>query len=332
MSRMRRASRCIGALLLASCGAPLELFSTASDAAERVSTLAWFMIILSGVVFVGVTVAMLMATMRNRARNAYDVDLSNRGAGWIVWGGAVMPTIVLVAVFVFSLGAMARFTTPKPAVTIHVTGRQWWWQLDYEFPEQRDQFRTANEIHIPVGRPVRLILTSGDVIHSFWVPQLQGKLDLIPGDTNDLRLVARRAGTYAGACAEFCGMQHAHMGITVVAEDSATFTQWAAHQLTDGATPTDSVTMLGQRLFATATCSLCHTVRGTRALAQAAPDLTHVGSRLTLAAGTLPNSLGNLEGWIANAQSLKPGAKMPTITTFSGAELRAVATYIASLK
>ena len=320
------------AAVATSCGAPMEIFSTASDDAERVSRLAWFMILLSAVIFVGVMIAMGMAMYRNRQRSETDVDLSEPGNGWIIWGGTVMPAIVLIAVFVVALGAMGREPVGPPVVTIHVTGRQWWWQLDYEFPELRQHFRTANEIHIPVGRAVRLLVTTGDVIHSFWVPQLQGKLDLIPGDTNDLRLDAKRAGTYTGACAEYCGMQHANMRLSVVAEDSATFTRWAAAQLADGAAPADSLTAQGQRLFVGGACSTCHTVRGTAALAQVAPDLTHVGSRQMIAAGTLPNTLGNLEGWIANAQSLKPGTKMPTLTMYTGPELRALAAYVASLK
>jgi cytochrome c oxidase subunit 2 len=335
MSRIRRASTASAlsiAVLATACDAPLSTFSTASEAAERVSKLAWFMIILSAIIFAGVMIITAVAAFRNRSRSKTDVDLSDPGTGWIIWGGAVFPGIVLAAIFIVSLGAMGRFPESRPVVTIHVTGHQWWWQLDYEFPQLPQQFRTANEIHIPIGRPVRLILTSADVIHSFWVPQLQGKLDVIPGDTNDLRLVARRAGRYTGACAEYCGAQHAHMGLTVVAEDTTSFKQWAAHQLTDAVPPHDSVTAAGQRLFAGGPCSLCHTVRGTPALAQVAPDLTHVGSRLTLAAGTLPNTLGNLEGWIANAQSLKPGTTMPTLSAYDGPQLHALAVYVSSLK
>ncbi|HEX4682125.1 MAG TPA: cytochrome c oxidase subunit II [Gemmatimonadaceae bacterium] len=330
--RELRVLRATAVLALVGCDTPLSMFSTASESAERVSKLAWFMIVLAAIIFTGVIVTMLAAAARNRHRNAVDVDLSDPGTGWIVWGGAVIPGVVLAAIFVVSLGAMGRYPESGPVVTIHVTGHQWWWQLDYEFPELPQQFRTANEIHIPVGRPVRIILTSADVIHSFWVPQLQGKLDVIPGDTNDLRLVARRPGRYTGACAEYCGAQHAHMGLTVVAEDSTSFKQWAAHQLTDGATPRDSLSAEGRRLFVGGPCALCHTVRGTPALAQVAPDLTHVGSRAMIAAGALPNTLGNLEGWIANAQSLKPGTKMPTLSVYDGGQLHALAVYVASLK
>jgi len=331
MSRILRGS--LPVLLAATgCDAPLSIFSRASDSAARISTLGWFMIILSGVIYIGVMAAMVAAMLRNRRRNPADVDLTERSVGWIVWGGAVMPAIALLATFVVGVAAMGRYPEPRPAVTIRVTAKQWWWQLDYEVPGLPNQFRTANEIHIPVGKSARLLLASSDVIHSFWVPRLQGKLDVIPGETNDLRLLARKPGTYSGACAEFCGTQHAHLGLVVVAEDWVSFAQWGAHELTDGAAPHDSITLMGQRLFVTGPCALCHAVRGTPARAEIGPDLTHVGGRASLAAGTLRNTLGNLAGWIANAQSLKPGSKMPTMTMYSGAELRALATYVESLK
>lgn len=319
-------------LLLSGCGTPLSMFSHASDSAERVSKLAWFMIVLAAVIYAGVIAIMLVAAARNRARNAAEVDLSDPGTGWIVWGGAVMPGLVLLLVFVVSMAAMGRFPERGPAMTIHVTGHQWWWQLDYEMPDGTPWIRTANEIHLPVGKTVRLVLTSADVIHSFWVPQLQGKLDVIPGDTNDLRLVARKPGRYSGACAEYCGVQHAHMGLTVVVDDSASFARWISSQLAAGATPRDSVAAEGERLFVSGPCSSCHTVRGTAAGGQIGPDLTHVGSRATIAAGILPNSLGSIEGWIANPQALKPGTRMPTLDAYDGAQLRAIATYLSSLK
>ncbi len=170
------------------------------------------------------------------------------------------------------------------------------------------------------------------MIHSFWVPELQGKLDLIPGDTNVLDLTAARAGMYRGQCAEFCGQQHAHMALTVVAEPRADYEQWVASQRAPAREPDDSLARLGQQLFVAGPCALCHTVRGTPALGGVGPDLTHMGSRLTIAAGTLPNTLGNLEGWIANAQSIKPGASMPSMTMYGGRELRALATYVSSLR
>jgi cytochrome c oxidase subunit II len=310
----------------------MSIFSNVTESAARITHLTWFLIVLSAIVYVAVMAIMLVAARRNRGAAASAVDLSDPGSRFVVVGGLIMPAVVLGTVLVVALAAMGRERVERPAVTIDVTGHQWWWEARYRFPDLPDQFVTANELHIPVGAPVRFVLTTKDVIHSFWVPQLQGKIDLIPGDTNELRLVARRAGTYRGICAEFCGMQHAKMGIVVVAEDSGTFKRWARQQLADAASPTDSLTAEGKQLFESGPCSLCHTARGTAAKADVAPDLTHVGSRSTIGAGALPNTLGNLEAWIANAQVLKPGVLMPPITTFSGQQLRAVATYVASLK
>jgi cytochrome c oxidase subunit 2 len=309
-----------------------SIFSDVTASAERITRLTWFMIILAAVVYAVVIALMVVAMRRNRTAPRDAVNLSDPGSRWVVIGGLIMPAIVLGTVLVFSLWAMGRERVERPALTIDVTGHQWWWEATYRFADLPDQFRTANELHIPVGVPVRIALTTNDVIHSFWVPQLQGKIDLIPGDTNEIRLVVRRPGTYRGICAEFCGDEHAKMGIVVFAEDSATFRQWARQQLADATIPNDSLTAEGRQLFESGPCSLCHTARGTSAAAQVAPDLTHVGSRTTIGAGALPNTLGNLEAWIANAQVIKPGVLMPPITTFSGQQLRAVATYVASLK
>jgi cytochrome c oxidase subunit 2 len=310
----------------------MSIFSNATEAVARVTRLTWFMIVLAALVYAAVIAIMIVAVRRNRRRDVGRIDLSDPGNRWVVLGGLIMPAIVLSAVLVVALGAMGRERNLRPSLTVHVTGHQWWWETRYEFPDLPDRFVTANEIHVPVGVPVQLMVTTKDVIHSFWVPQLQGKIDLIPGDTNQLRLVVERPGTYRGICAEFCGMEHAKMGIVVVAEDSSTFKQWARQQIADAAAPTDSLATEGKQLFESGPCALCHTVRGTSANATIGPDLTHVASRSTIAAGTLQNTLGNLEAWIANAQSIKPGAQMPTLTVFSGRQLRAVATYVSGLK
>jgi len=332
MSRIRRASTLALLLVGASCGRPLEIFSDASDDAHRITRLAWFMIVAGAIVFVGVMVTMLLALRRNGERPPEEVRLDDPGSRWIVVGGAIIPAVVLTAVLVVSLTAMGRSTTSRPRLTIDVVGRQWWWEVRYAFAERSENLVTANELHIPVGQPVRVRVTSADVIHSFWVPQLQGKIDVIPGDTNEIVLRARREGTYGGTCAEYCGTQHARMGFVVVVDDSATFAQWAGRQLAEGVVPSDPETIEGRQLFETGPCALCHTVRGTLARGTVAPDLTHFGSRQTIGAGTLGNSLGNLEAWIANAQSIKPGTRMPTLTMSSGRELRALAAYVASLK
>lgn len=313
-------------------GDSLSAFSHASDAAARITGLTWLMVTLAAAIVVSVVAIIGRAIVRNRHLDERAVDLSARGSGWIVWGGAVMPGLVVTAVFIASLNPMRRFSSPRPAVIVAVTGYQWWWQVDYTTAAGALAFRTANEIHIPVGKPVLIRLTSADVIHSFWVPQLQGKLDLIPGDTNELYLEARHPGVYTGACAEFCGLQHAHMLLRVAAEPEEVFAAWMAHQAEPGALPGDSLTAEGRRLFAQTACAECHTVRGTTSRADSAPDLSHVGGRATIAAGTLPNSLGHVEGWIANPQALKPGARMPTLRAFTGPQLRALAAYMMSLK
>jgi cytochrome c oxidase subunit 2 len=310
----------------------MQTFSSASEPAARVTRLTWFMVIVSVVVYSVVIAAMIRAIRRNRQRSAAEVDLSRPSVRPIVIGGVVLPALVLTAIFAVAETALGKFPDKTPTLTINITGRQWWWEVEYALAALSDHFRTANEIHIPVNTPVRVLVTSGDVIHSFWVPRLQGKIDVIPGDTNDLRLLARVPGTYRGQCAEFCGVQHARMGLTVVVDDSATFSRWLADQIAEGKPPTDSLSAEGQRLFVTGPCALCHTVRGTAAQAQVAPDLTHVGSRQTIAAGTLPMTQASLEAWIENAQLVKPGSKMPAISEATMPQLRAVATYLAGLK
>jgi Heme/copper-type cytochrome/quinol oxidases, subunit 2 len=217
-------------------------------------------------------------------------------------------------------------------MAITVTGYQWWWGIDYKDPNLQAEFSTANEMHIPVGKTVRVTLVSADVIHSFWVPQLQGKMDVIPGDTNEVRLFASRPGDYRGQCAEFCGAQHAHMAMHVIADEPAAFQRWIAAQRQSAAAPSDTLAARGAQLFQTGACALCHTVRGTAAAGMIGPDLTHVGSRATIAAGTLANTTENLDAWIANAPSLKPGTRMPALPQLSAGQVHALSAYLKSLR
>lgn len=334
MSRILRAELCcLGVAALASCQRELPTLHTASPPADRIARLGWFMIGAAALVFVAVVLIQLLALRRHRERDPVAVDLMPQGHGWIVWGGAVIPAIVLVAVFLVGTAALGRFPT-RPGqsdLVVRVTGRQWWWRVEYVDRNPGEQVVTANELHIPVGRPVRLLLTSQDVIHSFWVPSLQGKLDLFPGDTNELRLSAERAGSYEGRCAEYCGLQHAHMRFTVIAESPDEFQRWLAAQRAPAREPADSEALAGRQLVVTGACALCHSIRGTEAAGRVAPDLTHLASRRTLAAGTLPNTPGYLEAWIVNAPSLKPGTQMPALPQFTGRELRAITSYLRSL-
>jgi cytochrome c oxidase subunit II len=317
----------------AGCRSKMPTMAGASDAADRTAWLGWFMVILSAVVLAVVLMVLVGALRRNRGRDPKVVDLTDPGHRFVVIGGALLPGLVLTALFVVGTVVLGIFPArERPVYTVKVVGHQWWWEVEYLDADLSRRFTTANELHVPVGRPVQVLLTSADVIHSFWVPQLQGKLDLVPGDTNVLTLRPKRPGVYRGQCAEYCGLQHAHMALTVVADEPATFQQWLAAQRTPAQPPTDSLAALGAELFVGGPCALCHAVRGTLAQAHVAPDLTHFGSRLTIASGTLPNSLGNLEAWIANAQAIKPGVRMPPITQFTGRELRAIATYVAGLR
>jgi cytochrome c oxidase subunit 2 len=322
----------------------MSTLDPAGEGARRIASLTWFLVVFSGIVYLIVMAALAWAVARNRRRNARSVDLTRHGTKAVVIGGAVLPALIFAVVFVVSLRAMGAFPVRADrSPHFQVTGHQWWWDVEYLDPVLPGRFHTANELHVPVGQVVRVTLVSADVIHSFWVPRLQGKVDLTPGDTTEIRILAERPGTYRGQCAEYCGMQHAHMAFTVVAEDSASYLAWIAAQqaavsmsagdsLASGATAADSLVILGRRLVASGPCSLCHTIRGTEARGQVAPDLTHVGSRRTIAAGALPNTPGNLEAWVANAPSLKPGTRMPAITQFSGRELRAITAYLQSLR
>jgi len=220
----------------------------------------------------------------------------------------------------------------KPAtLTIEVTAHQWWWELKYPGESPAQVMVTANEIHIPVGEPVRLKLDSDDVIHSFWIPQLAGKTDVIPGQTNYAWLQADAAGRYRGQCGEYCGMQHAHMALYVVAEDRNHFDAWRKQQSSDAPSPGSSQAAQGSAVFQTH-CAVCHTVRGAGGTAGIlGPDLTHLMGRATIASGLLENNTGNLHGWIANPQGLKPGTRMPQMD-LSPADLHAAVAYLQTLQ
>jgi cytochrome c oxidase subunit 2 len=301
--------------------------------ARDIATLWWWMLLVAGIVLGGALAMLAIGWVRrNREGIPFFGVSEGRARALVVAFGIVIPLVVNVSVFVSANFVVAKATdapvTGSTAMTIHVIGRQWWWEVRYP----GGKAVTANEIHIPVGRRVNVVATTADVIHSFWVPELNRKIDTIPGQSNHVLLLAEHAGRYRGQCAEFCGMQHAHMGLIVVADSVSDFKTWATAQLLPAKPPQDSLTLLGQRMFVGGPCALCHTVRGTPALGTVGPDLTHIGSRHTIAAGVMPNTLGSIEGWIANAQAIKPGALMPPNTQFTGRELRALATYVSSLK
>jgi cytochrome c oxidase subunit 2 len=207
---------------------------------------------------------------------------------------------------------LARVTSPskRPALTIEITGHQWWWQVRYLSNDSSQVFVTANEVHIPVGEPVLLKLVGADVIHSFWIPALGGKTDAIPGQTNETWLEARSPGIYRGQCTEYCGLQHAQMATLLIADTQQNFAAWRAHQLQSVGRPTSGGQWAGLAHF-TSHCGSCHTIRGTDAAGTLGPDLSHLMQRHTIAAGTLPNDPADLDRWISDPQSIKPGALMP---------------------
>jgi cytochrome c oxidase subunit 2 len=240
---------------------------------------------------------------------------------------------ILLTFLVYDL-SVGRATTGVPIrdpLTIELTGHQWWWEATYSGPSPRDRFTTANEIHIPVGRPVHIRSTSRDVIHSFWVPNIIGKRDLIPGYTSSLFLNADKPGVYRAQCAEFCGHEHAKMALPVVVHSKADFASWLAEARTPAAEPSDSSAQQGRKVFMAGPCSSCHAITGTPAFGTIGPNLTHLASRRTIGAGTLPNTRGNLGGWVVDPQAIKPGVRMPS-NQLEPKDLRALLDYLQSLK
>jgi cytochrome c oxidase subunit 2 len=241
-------------------------------------------------------------------------------------------TVVILCIFTFQSFYTTRgfAFTDKSLLTIKVTAKQWWWSVEYENPDAAKVFTTATEIHIPVGIPVRLQLEAADVIHSFWVPSLTGKQDLIPGRKNFLILQADKPGLYRGQCAEFCGLQHAHMALMVVAQSRDAFERWRAQQVQDAATPGAPERLKGMQIFLNRQCASCHTVSGTPAGATTGPNLTHFGSRILLTS-SMHNTADNLEAWLRDPHDLKPGTNMPRVP-LSPDERQALVAYLQGLK
>ena len=296
--------------------------------ADAIAHLTW--------VLVGGGTAILLVVL---ALIAYALWAPAERRGWaakphfVLGAGIGFPVIVLTAllVYTFVIEASLAGGAAEPAVRIAVTGHQWWWRVHYLDGRGEIDFVTANEIRIPAGRPVELALETADVIHSFAVPNLAGKLDMIPGRVNRLKLHAHAPGIFRGQCLEYCGGPHAKMAFYVVAENAEDFERWRAKQRMPADFPQEAFAARGQALFMSH-CVACHTVRGTEAKGTLGPDLTHLGSRTSIAAGILPNNRGTLESWISASQNLKPGNLMPSMNIFSGEELRAIAAYLESLK
>jgi cytochrome c oxidase subunit II len=318
---------------------PGSILETHGPKATEISGLWWFMLALACVVIAVVFALLGAALVRQRRPPALDerglvhlTPFARFGSNaLVVVFGLTLPGIVLLGLLWTDIGTLAHIAQPprEPSLTVDVIGHQFWWEFQY----RSENVTSPNELHIPTGQSVLLRITGNDVIHSFWVPQLMGKLDAIPFQTNTTWIQADQPGTYRGECAEFCGAQHAHMGFLVVADSPAQFAAWLDAQRAPAAAPADEASANGAQAFARAGCIECHAIRYGQAGVggQIGPDLTHVGSRRSLAANTLDNNLGSLEGWIGNPQAIKPGNQMPVLP-LDGDTLRALATYLESLK
>jgi cytochrome c oxidase subunit 2 len=305
-----------------------------------VVSLLWGEIILSLAV-VAIIALLVVAGIIWRRRSAgidglQSVPLERSGSGLaFIYVGISLTFVALVVYAVWNYEVLAAVAIPpaNTALTVDVTGHRWWWEVRYESSGNQAGFTTANEIRIPVGKPVKVKLTTADVIHSFWVPALTGKMDTIPGQTNVTWLQADKEGIYRGQCTEYCGLQHAHMAFLLVAEPQDKFEDWRRQQLRGPKAPPESdvaAAVAGQQVF-TRHCAVCHTVRGTMAMGKVGPDLSHLMERKTIAAGTLPNTIGALSGWISNPQHIKPGNLMPTLD-LSGHELASLRDFLRTLQ
>jgi cytochrome c oxidase subunit 2 len=326
------AAFCGGGLVLAGCGGDQSALEPRSAPARDIATLWWWMLAVASLVFAGAVGLLALAWMRRRRVGAPIVgEREGFDIGMVVLFGMGIPAVALIALFVIGNFVVLPNTQAPAAersqLTIDVTGAQWFWSVRYP----QSGAVTANEIHIPVRTRVVVVATTADVIHSFWVPQLNRKIDMIPGRRNRVLLYADRPGRYRGQCAEFCGFQHAHMAMSVIAERPERFRAWLAQQARPAGTPTSALAQRGEKVFAANQCASCHTIRGTAASGQVGPDLTHVGQRATIAALTLPNTPSKLAAWIRNPQYFKPGNRMPVLG-LSRSDAQAVAAYLQELR
>lgn len=305
--------------------APSALDGAGAEA-HRVAGLWWFMFTLAVVVYLFVATMVVLAVLRRRRADGPESGEGRTGFIWL--GGVAMPVVILGVLAFLTVSTTVALPRDEPTtLTVDVVGRQWWWDVRYPGAG----IRTANEIHLPVGRNVDLRLRSLDVAHSFWVPQLAGKLDLIPGQTNHLRVRARRTGTFIGECAEFCGIQHANMRFVVVVQTPADYQRWVELRRGRRTATAGDLVAEGAAAFQRETCAGCHTIRGTQADGDVGPDLTDVGARRWLAGKAFRNTPADLRRWIEDPSTFKPGALMPA-SHLSDAELDALVAYLESLR
>ena len=328
----RHAARWIAvlALPLAGCNRVQSSLAPVGDQAAAIGRLWNLTLAICVVVYVLVLVALAWALWRHRRGTRRATDERAIGKACIAFvlltGGTL--TVLTAASFVTDRHLHAPARDP---LRVRITAQQWWWQVDYLPADPSQQVTTANELHLPVDRPVRIELATTDVIHSLWIPVLAGKQDLIPGRTNVVTMTPRRTGLYRGQCAEFCGLQHANMALDVQVHDAKGFADWYAHQLQPARTPTGAGAVAGQRLFTASACAMCHAIQGTDAGGRTGPDLTHLASRRTLAAGALPLDRDHLAAWIVAPQQYKPGTNMPKVP-LDAQQVSQITDYLMELK
>ena len=341
MSGRRYARAALLPLLLGACSYQhyQSDFGAAATEDRQFLTLFWIFMAVCGVMY-ALVIAFLIAGLAHRRTEA-EANVVETGRhhrshplmrttliGWTALIGVGLAALAIASFFADRSMAEAA-TNEKLSITL--TGNQWWWDIVYNSNDASKTMRTANELHLPVGVPTRILLNSADVIHSLWIPSLGGKQDLIPGRQNDITFVPQKIGIFRGQCAEFCGTQHAHMALVVVVQSYPDFIKWWDHQLQPAVAPRTPLQLAGYQYVTNGPCSACHNIGGTTASGTVAPDLTHLASRRSIAAGTLPMSEGNLYGWVEDPQSLKPGVRMPTIG-LEPDQLHAVVAYLETLK
>jgi cytochrome c oxidase subunit II len=325
------------AAFLVDCNGPQSIMHASGPAAQNISVIGWVVFILFGGVAAIMWGLLIWAALRKKGSlETHEPWDTGGGQRWILIYGFAIPFLVLAGVFSFAMVRMSDFPIGDGQASGHpeilVIGHQWWWEVRYIGGPPDTQFTTANEIHIPAGRPVEIQLQTADVIHSFWVPQLHGKVDMIPGQVNYIRIEANKPGRYPGECAEYCGAEHARMRLAVFAEPEQQFEAWKKEQLQPASLPTDPEAAHGEQVFLNAPCAFCHRIRGTLAGGLVGPDLTHLASRQAFAGDYYLTNKANLGGWVTHAQTMKPAAMMPNITEFNGPDLRALVAYLMQLK
>jgi cytochrome c oxidase subunit II len=321
----------LAALPLSGCGKQ-SILSTHSPQAHNIMLLWWWMLAAATVVFLGAIALLVIAWLRRRTPGLpFFGEREDLSEGMVLLFGVAIPIVALVALFgvadVYLVGKTSPPKTSTTRMTIDVIGHQWWWEVRYPGTPAI----TANEIHIPVDTRVDVVATTADVIHSFWVPALNRKIDMIPGRRNRVLLYASKAGTYRGQCSQFCGLQHAHMSLYVFAQQPAAFRSWLARMAAPSRAPNTAKARAGEDLFMSSQCASCHRIAGTSAQATVGPDLTHLATRSTLAALTIPNTPAELAAWISNPQAIKPGDRMPDLG-LSHAEVADLVAYLESLR